>query len=720
MTLKDVRLDTLALKDGPHVVVSATDGSMATDEEAGFGYYVHDVRFLSGFDVRINGRRPLLLSASDRETYVGTVQLVNPALELDDGRVLPRQALSIRRARFIDGGLRERIGVLNSTPQSVPIDLSVSFDADFGDMFAVRGYHAGPRADVTVRHLPDGLLFGATGIDGVLRETTVTTEPAPGDVTGRTLHHRATLRSQESLVVEVRVEPREDGEPPDRGTGTPFDRAIELVRDRYSAFLSSGSRIRTSDVRIDEVLRRGALDLRALVDPEPGGPVVTAGIPWYAAPFGRDALIAGLQALSFHPDLALGALRFLGRHQGRVVDPVTEEEPGKIFHELRRGELARSGAVPHRPFYGTVDATPLFVCLFVETVRWLGERSVYDELLPAALAALDWCDTYGDPDGDGFVEHGTHPDSVLRNQGWKDSPTSLSRRDGTLVELPAALVEVQAYVYAAKHGLAMLALELGDEPLATRLESEAAALRERFERAFWMAAERCYAQALDRDKRPVDAVTSNAGHALWAGIASPDHAGLLVERLLEPDMFTGWGLRTLSAAYPTYNPMSYHNGSVWPHDNSLIAAGMAAYGFRDAASLVIESILDAAVFFPERRLPELFCGFSRDRRYASRPTEYLVSCSPQAWAAGAPFLLLQTAMGLRVPSFGAPPVVDPSLPDGLDTLRYDGLLASGRRYSAGARRLRGRVRVTGDLEVRPIDDADAPRPARGSRARRPT
>ncbi|KRT63040.1 MAG: glycogen debranching protein [Chloroflexi bacterium CSP1-4] len=703
-SLKGAATATIALKEGPYVAVSAEDGSM-TPPDAGFGLYVHDVRFLSAFEVRVAGVAPLLLSASDRETYVATMQLVNPPLRLPDGRTVAQQALSIRRARFIDGGLRERIGLLNSGPATVPLELSIELDADFGDMFAVRGYRPSPPAAVTVERVAGGLLLSATGADGVLRQTRVTTDPAPDAVTDRTLRFGAKLAPQERFVIEVTVVPTEDGHRPEPGSERPFDAAIELLRDRYAAFLAAGTRIETGDGRLDDLLRRSALDLRALVDHTPSGPMLTAGIPWYAVPFGRDALITGLETLDFQPELALGALRFLAAHQGQRVDPFTEEEPGRIFHELRRGELARMGAVPHRPYFGTVDATPLFVRLFVETVRWLGDRRIYDELLPHALAALEWCDTHGDPDGDGFVEHSSLPGSPLRNKGWKDSATSLCYRDGSPVELPAALVEVQAYVYAAKDGLAQLSAELGDGALAERLAAEAAALRERFEAAFWLPAERCYAQALDAGKRPVDAVTSNAGHCLWAGIAAPEHATLLVERLLEPDMFTGWGIRTLSSSYPTYSPMSYHNGSVWPHDNALIAAGMAAYGHREAAARVITAVLEAAGHFADHRLPELFCGFARDHRYASRPAEYLVSCSPQAWSAGAPFLLLQTALGLRPAEFGQPPVIDPVLPEGIDRLAFRGLLAAGRRRTFAARRTARGVRVTGDLSVRRLGPA---------------
>jgi glycogen debranching enzyme len=692
-------VSTISLKEGHAVVVTAQDGSMAPPD-AGFGLYLNDVRFLSRFELTLDGQSPLLLSASDRETYVATVQLVNDPLPLPDGRTLPRQALSIRRARFIDGGLRERIGILNSSPQSVKLDLALEVDADFGDMFAVRGYrHAAPSA-VTVERTPDGLTLSATGADSVVRETRVSTIPAPGEVVGQTLHYEVTLGPQERYVLETRAVPTEDGQLVEPGSGAPFDDAIERLRDRYAAFLRGATHIATSDSRVDDLLLRSALDLRALLDQAPTGLIPTAGIPWYAVPFGRDSLITGYETLAFQPDLALGTLRFLARHQGRRVDAFTEEEPGKIFHELRRGVLARLGTVPHRPYYGTVDATPLFVCLFVETVRWLGDRNVYDELLPNVLAALAWCDTYGDADGDGFVEYTSGPDSPLRNKGWKDSVASLSLPDGAPADLPAALVEVQAYVYRAKRGLADLARQLGDEAMADRLAAEAEALRARFEAAFWLESESCYAQALDAHKRPVAAVTSNAGHALWAGIASPARAAQLVERLMRSDMSTGWGIRTLSSSYPTYSPMSYHNGSVWPHDNALIVAGMTDYGQREAAMAIISAQLEAGRYLPDHRLPELFCGFARDRRYASRPTEYLVSCSPQAWSAAAPFLLLQSALGLRPgAAFGDAPVMDPVLPDGIERIALHHLRAAGGSWSSTIRRTSRGLRVSGGLEL---------------------
>ena len=532
-------VSTISLKEGHAVVVTAMDGSM-DPPGAGFGFYLNDVRFLSPFELTLDGQTPLLLSASDRETYVATVQLVNDPMPLPDGGMLPRQALSIRRARFIDGGLRERIGVLNSSPHPVTLDLALEVDADFGDMFAVRGYRHGTPAEVSTAATPDGLTLVATGADDVLRETRVSTIPRPNAVVGQTLHYDVALGPQERFVLETRAIPTEDGQLVEPGSGAPFDDAIERLRDRYAAFLRGATHIATSDARVDDLLLRSALDLRALLDLAPTGPIPTAGIPWYAVPFGAIRSSPGSRRSRSSLTSRSARSASWPATRARRSDPFTEEEPGKIFHELRRGELARLGTVPHRPYYGTVDATPLFVCLFVEVVRWLSDRNVYDELRPNALAALAWCDTYGDPDGDGFVEYASGPDSPLRNKGWKDSVASLSLPDGSAAELPAALVEVQAYVYRAKHGLADLARAMGDDDLANRLAAEAASLRERFEAAFWLESESCYAQALDARKQPVVAVTSNAGHALWAGIASPARAARLVERLMRPDMSTGW------------------------------------------------------------------------------------------------------------------------------------------------------------------------------------
>ena len=662
---------TVSLKEDQLVLISEDDGSLPLGTSSALGLYYHDTQFLSGYKLRVNGTEPLLLSANTEQNYVATFQMMHT-----EGGATPSTSrhtantLSIRRTRFLADGLRERIGVLNANPRPIHLVIELEFEASFRDMFAVRGYREVNIAALgtTVERRPESLMFERVGRDGVRRTTEVTLRPTPEITEGTRMRIERELAPQQVLTLELSVIPREDGagEAPSPGR---FDDALDALNARYRRFLRSCTRYTTSSETLDEgLITRSALDLRALLEFHEGGPFPTAGIPWYAVPFGRDAIISAYETLGWNPDLARGTLRLLARYQGLKVDEYTEEEPGKIFHELRRGELARLGEIPHRPYYGSVDATPLFALLFAETIKWTGDRALWRDMLPAAERALTWCDgPYGDPDGDGYVEYGAHG-TELRSQGWKDSSESLSEPDGTWSTLPAALVEVQAYVYAAKTGMADLYAIDGDNTRAQRLRGEAADLRRRFAKDFWMPGESCFAQALNATKAQVPAVTSNAAHALWAGIATPEHAAALTRRLMEPDMYTGWGLRTLSSHYPTYNPMSYHNGSVWPHDSALAAQGMARYGFREEASEVVSGLIEAGRRFPDSQLPELFCGFQRDLRFSSRPANYLVSCIPQAWSAGMIFLNLRTLLGME-PDLGSQRLLlDPALPPWLDRI----------------------------------------------------
>src|SRR5512142_3383748 len=615
---------SVSLKEDQLVLITEDDGSLPLGAASPLGLYYHDTQFLSGYALRVNGARPVLLSANTEQNYVATFQMMHSeGSALSAGRH-GAATMSIRRTRFLTDGLRERIGVLNANPGPARIAIELEFEASFRDMFAVRGYRevATPPAAVTIERRGDLLVFERVGRDGVRRTTEVGVHPIPDKIEGSKIHIERELGPQEVLTLELAIIPHEDGagEAPSPGR---FDDALDALNARYRRFLRACARYSTSSETLDEgLITRSALDLRALLEFHQGVPFPTAGIPWYAVPFGRDGLICAYQTLGWNPDLARGTLRLLARYQGQKVDAFTEESPGKIFHELRRGELARLGEVPHRPYYGSVDATPLFALVFAETVKWTGDRALWRDLLPAAERAVTWCDgPWGDPDRDGYVEYGGRS-TALRSQGWKDSSDSLSAPDGRWADLPAALVEVQAYVYAAKTGLADLYALDGDTARADRLRGEARELSERFERDFWMPAEDCYAQALDAHKQQVAAVTSNAAHALWCGIASREHAAAMVRRLMQPDMYTGWGLRTLTSRYPTYNPMSYHNGSVWPHDSAIAAHGMARYGHREEANEVVSGLVEAGRRFPNARVPELFCGFQRDLRFSSRPADY--------------------------------------------------------------------------------------------------
>ena len=414
-------------------------------------------------------------------------------------------------------------------------------------------------------------------------------------------------------------------------------------------------------------------------------------------------MIAAFQSLAFRPQLAVETLEVLAAHQAVEDDPWRDAEPGKILHELRTGEMARTGELPHTPYYGSVDSTPLWLILLGATFDWTGDRALVERLWPNALAALEWLDRYGDRDGDGFVEYERRSDRGLLNQGWKDSSDAVRDRAGRFPQAPIALAEVQGYVFDAKRRMAALARTRGDAELATRLEAEAQALAARFEAAFWVEDQRYYAMALDRDKRAFDAIASNAGQCLWSGIVAPERARDVIDRLLHPSMFSGWGIRTLAANQPGYNPIGYHTGTVWPHDTSLIAAGMERYGFYDASNRLASQMMEAAQGFGDYRLPELFCGF--DNTDSHTPVPYPVACSPQAWAAGASFLFLQTMLGLRAHADrGELELSHPHLPDWLGKVTLTDLRVGDASVDLLFHRWRGTtsaevLRKVGDVAV---------------------
>jgi glycogen debranching enzyme len=637
----------VVLKENRIMVVSDELGDIPAENNRGLGLYFADTRFLSAYEFRLNGLQPILLSASVDESYVATFQMVNPVLLLEEGkRRIPQQSISIRRSRFIYAGLHERIGLQNCGSEDVDIECSLRIEADFRDMFDVRGYkhqELGPQRPVQLND--QEVCFTYEGRDGLVRRTQVLVNRPYTKHEGNTLFWQFRLHSKETVTLIADVMPLVgDDEPLLKWL---YDDALQALQRSYRWWNTNTSGIKTDNAFLDRgLLRRSQMDLRILLEEFDTGLLPMAGIPWFSAPFGRDALITSIQTLMLNPEIARGTLRYLAKNQGSELNPGREEEPGKILHEVRYGELANLKEIPHTPYYGSVDSTPLFLVCAVEMMDWLNDQDLFLELLPSLLKALAWVDRYGDVDQDGFVEYAERASGGVRNQGWKDSSDSLLYPDGRPAELPAALVEVQGYIYQAKVGLSRILDRMGQQQLAEKLGREAAELRRRFELKFWLDADQFYAQALDRDKVPITSITSNPAHCLWAGIIDPERAEILRDRLLSPDMFSGWGIRTLSSDSPHYNPMSYHNGTVWPHDNSIAVAGLRRYRHSEAASRVIEGVMEAGFRMPEYRLPELFCGFARDERYNNGPAEYLVSCNPQAWAAGAAFHLMQTALGI--------------------------------------------------------------------------
>ena len=642
----DLTSKVLATKEGETFLYSDTEGNLGDRTELGLGLYFRDTRFLSHFKMHLSGRDPVLLSSSSERAYMSYVDLTNPDLYEGDELIVPQQTLNIRRIRTINGRLFERVRLKNYNPFPVKVTVEFSLGADFADIFEVRGlirqtsgHHEPPTTDGRT------IEFAYVGIDDTRLRTVVEfgTDPAEVEIRGDLVYARfhVHLSGHQTRLVSMTVSPwiSEEGPPV-----MDFDVAVHELRRSYEDWEREATQITTDNELFDQLLTRGIRDLRALHTSTADGNVIAAGIPWYVSVFGRDALITAHQLLMVNPRCARDALLVLAAHQGTREDPWRDEEPGKILHEIRKGELARAGAVPHTPYYGSADATPWFLILLGQYFRWTGDREFAKSMLPAAEAALAWMDTYGDRDRDGFIEYETRSPLGLRNQGWKDSWDSVVHADGRLADAPIALVEVQAYAYMAKTRMADLFDALGDEERADQLRGEALMLRARFNEAFWMDDEHYFAEALDKDKRQVRSVTSNPGHALYCDIVDADKAEHVARRLLQPDMFSGWGIRTMSKAASAYNPMSYHNGSVWPHDNALIAAGLKRHGFVKATTRLATAMFDAAIHTDYMRLPELFCGFTR--RTPNRPVGYPVACSPQAWAAGSPFLLLQAMLGV--------------------------------------------------------------------------
>jgi glycogen debranching enzyme len=687
--ITDLASKTLAVKEGETFLYCDLEGNLDHGGDYGLGLYHRDTRYLSQFRMTVSGRDPVLLSSSSERAYMSHVDLTNPDLYEGDDVVVAQQTLNIRRIRAINGRLFERVRVKNYNAHAVSLDLEFSLGADFADIFEVRGMIRDEHGDLPPPTLTErGVDFAYDGLDGVRRLTRVEFAAAPDgaevDAYGTvTATFRLHLGPYQTRMLGLTVDPLIDDVPP---SPIEFDVAVHDLRRSYEDWERDSTQVATDNELFDQLLARSIRDVRALsTRTADGHMMLAAGIPWYVTLFGRDALIAAHQLLSVNPGIARDTLDLLARHQGTREDPWRDEEPGKILHEIRHGELAGAGAIPHTPYFGSVDATPWFLILYGAHLRWTGDVEFARALLPHAEAALRWIDEYGDRDGDGFVEYQTRSPGGIRNQGWKDSHDSIVHADGHLAETPIALSEVQAYVYLAKLRMADVVEVLGDAQRAEFLRGQAHELRGRFNEAFWMEDEQYFAGALDRDKRQVRTVMSNPGHGLYCDIVDPDKGRAMAKRLLAPDMFSGWGIRTMSKSAAAYNPMSYHNGSVWPHDNALIAAGLKRYGFVRSTNRVATALFDAAIHADYLRLPELFCGFTR--RSPNRPVSYPVACSPQAWAAGAPFLMLQSMLGISARAErNLLTVNEPHLPSWLHTVELRNLRVGSSRITLLFRR----------------------------------
>ncbi len=632
------------LKHNDTFAVFDSHGDIGASAGGEDGLFDCDTRYLSHLELLINGSRPLLLhSAINDNNLHYHVDLTNPDIYTDGQITLLKDTVHISRTIYLcEGSLRERIGLMNHGAEPVTFRLSLAFAADFADIFEVRGIKRIRRGQTWSEALPpSGVGLSYRGLDGAMRRTMLHFEPAPTLLQESVASYVVTLAPQEKRAIFVTAASR--GRLPDSTVS--FFRGLATLRRHLKSATRHAAAVETSNSVVNEVLCRSMADLYMLMTRTPDGLYPYAGIPWYSTTFGRDGIITAMQMLWVDPAIAAGVLRRLARLQAVKLDKQADAAPGKILHEMRGGEMAALQEVPFAQYYGTVDATPLYVMLAGQYLDRTGDLSLIREVWPAIERALAWLDGPADIDGDGLIEYARGAQTGLSNQGWKDSHDSVFHADGRLAEGPIALVEVQGYAYAARLAASICAQALGLEERAATLVAQAERLRQRFEEAFWCNDIGFYAIALDGKKSPCRVRTSNPGHALATGIASPERGAIVASTLLKSDFYSGWGIRTVAKGEARYNPMSYHNGSIWPHDNALLAQGLARYGAKRGVIGIFESLMRATSYLDHRRIPELYCGFSR--RPGRGPTLYPAACSPQAWAAAAPFSLIQSMLGLE-------------------------------------------------------------------------
>lgn len=638
------------------------------------GLYYRGTRHLSAYELRMEGRRLLYLSGSvDEENVAMSVDLTNPDLKPDDKPTLAKDSIHILRSRvLLRDACYESISIRNFGGKGIRFRLELAVDADFRDIFEVRGLKRQKRGRLlSSQDRTNGLDLSYEGLDQVQRTTRITADRRPDQREDKALFFMIDLKPEGREDLFITINCIRNGK---SAIPLGFNEAVSERRHKLDRRNQNAAEVNTSNERFNESLKRSVSDINMMLTEQDENLYPYGGIPWYCTPFGRDGLITAIECLWVKPQMAKGVLRFLAKTQATEVDPSIAAEPGKILHEARQGEMAALQEIPFGLYYGSVDSTPLFLMLAGAYWKRTGDDDLMRELWPSIKKAITWARTYGDPDGDGFLEYVPHREG-LRNQGWKDSQDSVFHADGTLAPGPIALCEVQAYNYAAKKRAAGIAQFMGDEALAAGLEKESRELREKFNSQFWDEERGTYVLALDGNKKPCRVVSSNAGHALFAGIADPLKAIKAALTLTSSRMFSGWGIRTVADGESRFNPMSYHNGSIWPHDNAMIASGLSWYGLKEYFLNIFGGMYEASVYMESNRLPELFCGFPRRKKAA--PTLYPVACSPQTWAAGSLLFMLQASLGM---SFEADKGMiifrNPVLPSFLKSVTIKNLLVS--------------------------------------------
>ena len=638
--------ETVVLKEGDSFAVFNKHGDIHQIGSGNHGIYHNGTRFISELELSINKQKPLLLSANPREdNQMVIVDLTNPDLPLENDEVILRGTIHISRVKFLwKGCYHERITLLNFGAESVHINIEISFDADYADIFEARGItrkRRGIKNSSTVNE--KNFTMSYLGLDNITRKTVLDFSVKPDALSANAATYEISVVPKDEMQLDFSFAFLEDNQPFER---LDFDFAQNEMNAHIRTIDEYCAEIKTSNEQFNEWINRSKSDLITMTTQTSFGLYPYAGIPWYSTAFGRDGIITALECLWIEPVLAKGVLLFLAATQAKGFDDFRDAEPGKIFHETRKGEMAELDEIPFKLYYGTIDATPLFICLAGAYYERTNDLTTIKQIWPNVEMALQWIDRYGDVDGDGFVEYKTKSSKGLTNQGWKDSFDAIFYEEGELAKDPIALCEVQGYVYDAKLRAAEIANAIGEYKKSEKLKQAAAELKDNFNLMFWSENKQSYYLALDGDKKPCNVISSNAGHCLFSGIATHERAILTAANLLSEEMFSGWGIRTISTAESRYNPMSYHNGSIWPHDNAMIGFGFSRYKLMSETSQVFKAMYDVSQQFTGRRLPELFCGFNRVK--GQSPTSYPVACSPQAWSVGAVFMMLQACLGLKI------------------------------------------------------------------------
>lgn len=693
-------MDYHLFKEGDLFLLTDQAGNITKNENIQYGLYAKDTRFLSRYELFVDNIKPLVLSSGDEEGNINKFYLTNANFEKSESE----EVLIKREQIMLNGMVYDRILVKNYFSQTLALKLILKVDADYLDIFQVRNYVKEKRlgAILNPSKVKNGVILGYLGKDGVKRETELKILTGEGEIYKDRIELSFKLKHKQEKELTISIIPRIEGQKLINKNIISFERAQKKLRSNYKKWEEDSLIIKTDNKNFNQLINRSLSDLKLLLTDLGEGFIPIAGIPWYAVPFGRDSIIASLQTIVVNPKIARETLKTFAFFQGKEINGDREEEPGKIMHEIRFGELAHLNLIPHTPYYGTIDSTPLFLILAVEYFHWTGDLISIRKILPNLFAALEWIDKYGDIDQDGYVEYDPKNTKWAINQGWKDSTDSSVHQDGSLAVPPIALVEVQGYVYQAKKGMAEIFFYLGEKDKAKKLEKDARELKDRFNRDFWMEDRKYFAFGLDYQKKQIASITSNPGHCLYSGIVSQDKSEAVVKKLLSDEMFNGWGIRTMGENEAGYNPASYHNGSVWPHDNSIIIKGLTRYNYRREAVKVINGLIKASQYFKYNRLPELFCGFSR--KETKRPIEYPVACSPQAWACGSIYLIIQSLLGINSDVTNSRIYLKPILPDEINKVEIKNLKVGNNRVDFVVIKEKDRiklsdVRIEGNIEL---------------------